>query len=214
MSSAIIDCVVIPFVGTLNDDDVASPVFYLNEEGKRQERLVETAAIEMRKERVLYYLRHLACRFLNGERLMLTAFFLTRNNRNVDGTNVLDLIQNAGNGVIWNDDSQFISVRCDRFVLRHLKPECERTVIYINEVRENFLEKPTYRASRYGAILKNFREQHDDIPSVRRIFGLDACFRYYNTGFWEDDRFLDVPCLVANYQQWLVQHRNRGPASR
>ncbi len=206
--------VVVPIVGTLNDVVAATPVIYRND-GIERIVLEETPGILMRKERMGHHLRCLPCRFLKGERLMLTAFLLTQDNRNIDATNVLDLIQNAGNKVIWCDDSQFISVRCDRFVWPHLKKKVsERTVVYISEVGEKLLSKPTYRASRYSLIIKDFEEHHDDIQLVRQVFGLGDCGRYYREGFWKDDRFLDVPCLTANYQKWLLQHLEQVPASR
>ena len=75
--------VVVPFVGTLNDDDAASPVIY-NKNGTEKVVLEETPEIKMRKTRTRHYLRSLQCRFLRGEPLMLTAFFLTRNDRNIE----------------------------------------------------------------------------------------------------------------------------------
>ena len=98
-------------------------------------------------------------------------------------------------------------MHCDRFVWPHLKPECERTVVYVHELREELLGRRTYRRSRYGLALKDFTENHDDAKAVQQILGLNEYVRYAHSGFWEDDRLLDVPCLAPNYQQWLIKRQ-------
>jgi len=204
--------VVVPFVGTLNDIDMATPVSYLDENEIMHEVLEETPAIKMRKDRMTHYLRYLPVRFLQQDgdkqqKLLLYVIFVTRNWRPVDATNVLDLIQNAGNKVIWNDDSQFISVRCDRFIDKFAKPETERTIVYVASISEAFLNKTSYLNSRYKLITNDFCQNYfDEKNQLKRIFEIGDIVRYHCEGFWQDNRFLKIPALAMNYHQWVVKH--------
>jgi len=211
--------VVIPFVGTLNDDDMAIPEFYRDEKNVAHEVLEETPAIKMRKERMRYYLRYLPVRFLQQEgeiqqKLLLYAIFVTRNWRPIDATNILDLIQNSGNQIIWNDDSQFLSVRCDRFINKVTKPETERTIVYVAPISEAFLNKPSYLNSHYKLMTNDFCQNYfDEKSQLERIFEIGDIVRYHREGFWQDNRFLKISALAINYQKWIIKQSvgNSGP---
>jgi hypothetical protein len=205
-----LDSVVIPFVGTLNDDDVASPVFYLDAKGEGQERLVDTPAIQMRKDRCQCYLRHLRGRFLDQERLFLYAVFVTHDGRAMDATNVLDLIQNAGNGLIWGDDSQFVDVHSHRCVVDWLPSDCEMTIVYVGTVTKYSVEKMSLSPGRMQKITKDFKETYDLGRWMDRCFGSDGWLDFPWKGFWRDDRFLEIPALRPAYIRWLVGHAVEG----
>ncbi len=204
-----INSIVIPFVGTLNDDDVASPVFYMNENQDLYSELVETPEIQHRKEMARHYLRHLPVRFLtqNGEKqkMLLYAIFVTRDWRPVDATNILDLIQNAGNRIIWDDDCQFIGVGSQRMVEKHIRPEIERTVVYIKALSKKLQDKLTYRSRCFNQFIDDYRNRYDLWKNFLRVFDTSDVFQFKQKGFWVDKRFLKIPALVANYQQWLIK---------
>jgi len=195
--------VVIPLVGTLNDDDIASPVFYIDETGARQEKLVETPAIQIRKERMKHYLRDLDVRFKDHEPLFLYAAFVTHNNRPIDATNVLDLIQNAGSKVIWNDDSQFVDVHCRRCVHPRLRPEHEFTVVYVGTVGKASIGKMSLSTGRLQKIASDFGKKYSLAKCMEEQFDLTERAGYSLKGFWRDDRFLKILALRPAYIKWL-----------
>jgi hypothetical protein len=206
MGTANMYSVVIPFVGTLNDDDAACPVSYLDEKGVMTQKLAATPAIQNRKERMKYYLRKLPVRFLNGENLTLVAIFFTHDRRPVDATNVLDLIQNAGNKLIWNDDCHFMDVHSQRCVISGMKPELERTIVYVGTISKAHVEKISFRTGRILKVAKDFREKYPVEEYLDEYFDFNERGRFITKGFWKDDRFLKIPALAANYQQWLLEH--------
>ena len=210
-----LNSVVIPFVGTLNDNDMAHPVFYLDENKDMCEALVETPAIQHRKELARNYLRYLPVRFLeesNGrqQKLLLYVIFVTCNWRPIDATNILDLVQNAANKVIWHDDSQFLDVASQRVVAKRLKPEMEHTVVYVEEVSEAYFYKTDYRLRRIQKMNKDYRERYRVQESYLLQILSGDYLRFCNEGFWLDDRFEQIPALAANYQQWVVKHHANG----
>ena len=205
MKKTTLNSVVIPFVGTLNDDDVASPVFYLDGHGVTRERLVETPAIQLRKERMRHYLRGLGARFVNGEPLYLYAIFVTRDERSIDATNVLDLIQNAGNRIIWSDDSQFVEVFSRRMVVPYLKLECEFTVVWIGEVPNPSRHKTSFGTSRLQKIAEDYRTNYDVEKCLAATFSESEAIDFRVGGFWSDDRFLDIPVLKPAYIRWHMK---------
>lgn len=203
---------VIPFVGTLNDNEVACPVSYVDENGVMQDKLEETPEIAKRKERVRYYLRNLGSRFKNDEHLLLEAIFITCNKRNIDATNILDLIQNAGNKVIWNDDGQFIDVRSQRYLSEHNHKELERTIVYVIVLPEIRLWKSSYRLSRNSLLNKDYSGNHSKkacLEKLNSLFNISEFQKFHQNGFWEDARFLQVPTLSANYEKWHMEKSNR-----
>ncbi len=165
--------VAVPVVGTLNDASVATPGFYSDENGLPKEILQETPAIWNRKERIRYYLRYLPVRFLNRQNLFLFTVAIKRNKKPIDATNILDLIQNAGNKIVWNDDCQFFEVHCWRVANPSIYLEKEFMVIYVSHTPDEYLNDMGFRRTQYRWVTEDFQT---------RWFIL----KYYETGArWE-----------------------------
>jgi len=200
--------VIVPFVGTLNDNDVASPVIYWGADNIMRQVLEETPAIAQRKECMQQYLRYLPARYLGKEKLMMNIFCITKNERNIDSENVASLVQNAGNKIIWNDDSQIFDVRCQRYASKIEKDETERLIIYILAIRPGKEHEVTYRQGLSQLISKDYREKYDMEKHIKEIFDLSGRIKFCSKGFWRDDRFLKIPALAVNYQKWLMKEQD------
>ena len=197
---------VVPFVNTLNDRDVACPVSYYDENNQLCMALEDTPSIANRKDRVRHYLRFLPGRFLDKERLLLSVFCITHNNRNLDCDNVASLIQNSGRKLIWGEDSQIYDVRCQRYVSSWARPETERTIVYVAVLRQSSLDRLSFRSSRHALIRRDYENRYDEEKHLALHFDLMQILTYKQKGFWEDDRFLRIPALKVNYERWLMDH--------
>jgi hypothetical protein len=151
-------CVAVPFVGTLNDNEASTPVSFV-ENKSMQWKLEETPAIKCRKERMRHYLRYLPVRFEKEDLLFLSVYFATKNKRNIDTTNVLDLVQNAGNNFIWSDDRQFIYTQCQRYMIDALIKgvEDEVTIIYVASIPNEHAYDPCFRDHLHMKVTKDFK---------------------------------------------------------
>jgi hypothetical protein len=205
--------VVIPFVGTLNDDCDAVPVIYVDKEHKIKAKMAQTPAIQKKKEQTKHYLRYLKVWFLKKEKLILDVFFITRTNRNIDATNVLDLIQNSGNKIIWNDDSQIYDVRSQRYVDKSIFKEMERMIVYAVPLWFFCEDQIKYRNDLYTKIAEDYKNRYDEVKFLNQYFKPVEISRFCEEGFWQDARFLRISALEFNYQQWHIKNFGGNPST-
>ncbi len=214
-----IDTALIPFVATGNDDDIARPFYYLSGKKRRKDRedeekavdwfwrelLAETPRTQMQKERVRYYLRRLQGRFLKGETIFLYVFFVTRGKKRIDSSNVVDFIQNAGNKLIWKDDSQIADVRSRRGVGLRLYPDWEATIVYVGAIPKDSVGDVSKDAERFREFTEYVQYLYDIEKRLAEHFDQDEQSRFYRDGFWKDPRFMRIPALSPLYEKWLVK---------
>lgn len=196
---------VIPFVGTLNDDNPAIPMFELDKNGEGKIELQESPLVATRKQKASHYLRKLSKRYLEKQPLLLCIFVITRDRRPIDNTNVANLIQNSGNRNIWSDDCQFSYVSIQRIIYEWLKPEAERTIVYVKEIPQKYMNNDKYPSGQHAKIFYDYRKFYDEQRDLELTFNPYEREKYENEGFWEDERFLDISALEVNYQEWLLK---------
>lgn len=199
---------VIPFVSTPNDGLNAMPVPYYNIKGELQSILEDTPEMSSKKDRMRCFLRNLLVRDSENCRVILNVIFVTCDSRPIDGFNVVQLVQNAGNGLIWKDDSKIFDVRSQRYVSKQKQSCGERIIVYVAKLANDNFNNQADRDELYRLMHENYNQKYDEEAGLKNQFDPDDIIRFKKHGFWEDSRFSSIPALATNYQVWLTMERN------
>jgi len=186
------------------------PIEYCDERGISSIILEDTPDTSTKKEQMRLFLRQLVPRFLDGSRLALNVEYVTKNWHPIDADNVVRAVQNAGNRVIWTDDSKFVSVLCHHGLTQYKHVHSERTVVYVSEIPKEYWNDRLFIDARQNLMNEDCRDRYDEKRHLQAHFTPPEIQRYASDGFWVDARFFEVPALAAGYQVWLIGKRNRG----
>ena len=90
-----------------------------------------------------------------------------------------------------------------KIVNPRLRPEFERLILHVCGSWPKYQGTLEEKAKLDRDLMAGFDVEHNEDEQLRNLFSEQEVARFYDHGFWEDDRFLSMRTVKSLYQNWL-----------